>query len=96
MATPHLWIVTANFTEDGAVAYRRADGTWSRVFTEAGVVDSEANAKQHATTSAQREQREVSDPYVIEVAAVDGVIQPQSARERIRANGPTIRIRRPD
>lgn len=96
MATPKFWIVTANFTETGAVAYRRADGTWSRVFAEAGVLDSEANAKEHVATAAQREQREVSDPYVIDVAAEDGVIQPQSARERIRANGPTIRIRRPD
>lgn len=94
MAT--LFIVTANFTDDGAVAWRRADGTWSRAIAEAGLVDSEANAKALAATAAQREQREVSDPYVIEVAVDGGVIQPQSARERIRANGPTIRIRRPD
>jgi sulfite reductase (NADPH) hemoprotein beta-component len=96
VAGPLFWIVTANFTDDGAVAYRRANGTWSRALADAGLIDSETNAKEHAAASAQREQREVSDPYVIEVAVTDGVIHPQSARERIRANGPTIRIRRPD
>ena len=62
---PMFFIVTANFTDDGAVAWRRADGTWSRAIAEAGLVDSETNAKEHAATAAQREQREVSDPYVI-------------------------------
>jgi hypothetical protein len=38
----------------------------------------------------------ISDPYVIEVRAEGGAIDPLSARERIRASGPTVRIRRPD
>jgi sulfite reductase (NADPH) hemoprotein beta-component len=91
-----LWIVTANFTEDGAVAWRRSDGTWARAFADAGVVDSEANAKELATTATQREQREITDAYVVPVRALEGAVELQSARERIRANGPTIRIRRPD
>ena len=37
---PMFFIVTANFTDDGAVAWRRADGTWSRAIAEAGLVDS--------------------------------------------------------
>ena len=90
------WIVTANFTDDGAVAYRRADGTWSRSLADGGLIDSEATAKEHAASAAQREQREISDPYIIEVAVENGAYLPQSARERIRANGPTIRVRRPD
>lgn len=90
------WIVTANFTEDGAVAYRSLDGTWVRTITDAAPLESEADAKVHVATAAQREQREVTDPYAIEVTVADGVIQPQTARERIRANGPTIRVRRPD
>lgn len=90
------WIVTANLTEDGAVAWRRSDGTWSRAFADAGVIDSEANAKDLATTATQLEQREITDAYVIQVRAVDGAVELPSARERIRANGPTIRIRRPD
>ena len=96
MSTPTLWIVTGNFLEDGNVAWRRADGTWSRAIADAGVVDSEANAKAHVTAAIQREQRVICAPYVIEVKVEGGVILPQSARERIRATGPTIRIRRPD
>jgi len=96
MSTPTFWIVTGNFLDDGNVGWRRADGTWSRSIADAGLVDSEANAKAHAATAIQREQRVICDPYVIEVTVEGGVIQPQSARERIRASGPTIRIRRPD
>lgn len=90
------FIVTANFTEDGAVAWRRADGTWARAFTEAGPHAAEADAKALAATAAQREQRVVSDPYVVEVAFESGDLRPLSAREQIRATGPTIRVRRPD
>ncbi|HEY4180906.1 MAG TPA: DUF2849 domain-containing protein [Kofleriaceae bacterium] len=91
-----FWVVTANFTEDGAVAYRRSDGTWARALAEAGLLDSEAIAKELATTATQREQREISDAYPIQIDVENGVILAQSARERIRANGPTIRVRRPD
>lgn len=95
MATTRF-IVTASFTEDGAVAWRRADGSWTRAFTEAGPLEAEADAKALAAAAGQREQRLVSDPYVIEVAFESGDLRPLSARERIRATGPTIRVRRPD
>jgi hypothetical protein len=93
---PNAWVVTGKFTDDGANAWRRADGTWSRSLQEAGVIDDEATAKQLATGAAAREQREISDPYVIAVHAAGSTIDPLTARERIRADGPTIRIRRPD
>ncbi|HWU87274.1 MAG TPA: DUF2849 domain-containing protein [Kofleriaceae bacterium] len=95
MAIPTHWIVTANFTEDGAVAWRRADGSWSRRLADAGLLE-EAAAKATAAEAAQTEQREISDPYVIEVHADGTTIDPLTARERIRADGPTIRLRRPD
>lgn len=88
--------MTGKFTEDGANAWRRADGSWSRSLADAGVLSDEAAAKAHAAGAVANEQRLISDPYVIEVAVNDGVIDPLTARERIRANGPTIRIRRPD
>jgi uncharacterized protein DUF2849 len=95
MSTP-TWIVTANFLDDGAVAWRRADGTWSRKVAEAGPLPDEATARTYVASAIAREQREVCDPYPIEVELAGGVITPLSARERIRANGPTIRLRRPD
>jgi hypothetical protein len=88
--------VTAKFTEDGSNAWRRADGTWSRTLADAGLLPDEASAKVHVTNTVANEQRQISDPYVIEVASNDGTIEALSARERIRATGPTVRIRRPD
>jgi hypothetical protein len=96
MPAPTHWIVTGQFTEDGSVAWHRADGTWSRAIAEAGLFEDEASAKQVATTAIATSQRLVSDPYPIEVHASGGTIDPLTARQRIRANGPTIRLRRPD
>jgi len=90
------WVVTGSFTEDGANAWRRADGTWSRRLAEAELLKDEPTGKSLAAAANASEQREISDPYVIEVYAADGTIDPLTARERIRANGPTVPMRRPD
>ena len=90
------WIVTGNFTDDGAVAWRRADGTWSRRIADAGLVGDEATAKTHAAGAIANEQREICDPYGIEVQINGDTIDPLTARQRIRANGPTVPLRRPD
>jgi hypothetical protein len=97
MAKPEVrWIVTANFTADGAVAYRKTDGTWSRELKDAGVFDAEADAQPFVAEAAKKEQRLVSDPYGIDVGlGPDGIVA-LTARERIRATGPTIPIRRGD
>jgi hypothetical protein len=96
MPAANRWVVTARFTDDGANTWRRADGTWSRQLADAGLYPDEAAAKAQAADTAAKEQREITDPYVIEVHAVDGTIDPLTARERIRASGPTVRVRRPD
>src|SRR5688572_17462494 len=90
------WVVTGKFTETGANAWRRADGTWSGDLQEAGLVSDEASAKTQVAAATANEQRHISDPYIIEVHAGSGTIDPMTARERIRATGPTIRVRRPD
>ncbi|MDB4961976.1 MAG: nitrite reductase [Myxococcales bacterium] len=96
MPAANHWIVTGNFTDDGAVAWRRADGTWSRAIAEAGLLADEASAKAIAARAVAAEQREICDPYGIEVFAEGTTIDPLTARQRIRANGPTTPIRRPD
>lgn len=93
---PNFWIVTGNFTADGSVAWRRADGTWSRRIADAGLLADEASAKALAASALANEQREISDPYCIEVYADGTTIDPLTARQRIRANGPTTPLRRPD
>jgi hypothetical protein len=90
------WVVTGKFTADGANAWRRLDGTWARSLAEAGLLSDEATAKSLTAAAIASEQREISDPYVIEVYAEGGTIDPLTARERIRANGPTVPVRRPD
>jgi len=74
--------------------YRRADGSWSRDLQVAEVVGDEPSAKAHAAAALAKEQRNITDPYVIEVFSQDGKIDPLSARERIRATGPTVHTRR--
>lgn len=96
MPTANRWVVTGKFTDDAGNAWRRADGTWSRQLADAGLYTDEAAAKAQTIETAAKEQREISDPYVIEVHAANGTIDPLTARERIRATGPTIRVRRPD
>jgi len=90
------WIVTANFTADGSVAYRRADGTWSSRFSDAEAFLSEAETTEIVKRAAQLEQRLVSDPYAIDVGFGPNGIFPNTARERIRAEGPTVPVRRQD
>jgi len=88
--------VTANFTADGSVAYRRADGTWSSRFSDAEAFLSEAETTEIVKRAAQLEQRLVSDPYAIDVGFGPNGIFPNTARERIRAEGPTVPVRRQD
>jgi hypothetical protein len=90
------WVVTGNFTADGAVAWRRADGTWSRQIADAGLLSDEESGKVFAASALANEQREICEPYVIAVHASGGAIDPLTARQRIRANGPTVPLRRPD
>jgi Protein of unknown function (DUF2849) len=95
MAKPDVrWIVTANFTADGAVAYRKSDGSWSRSLRDAGTFETEADALPWVGAAAKTEQRLVADPYAIDVGQGPDGIFALTARERIRAAGPTIPIRR--
>jgi hypothetical protein len=96
MPAANRWVVTGKFTDDGANAWRRTDGTWSRTLQESALHDSEATAKAIVPDVVAKEQRHISDPYVIEVSSDGKTIEALSARERIRANGPTIPMRRPD
>lgn len=97
MPAPTHWIVTGKFTDDASNTYRRADGTWTRDLQQAGLLADEASAKAIVAAALANEQRQITDPYAIQVAQDGaGTLDPLTARERIRATGPTVRIRRPD
>jgi hypothetical protein len=88
-------VVTARFLADGAPAYLTQAGTWTRSLQEANVLPL-ATGTEYASARAQTDQATVADPYVFKVEVRNAVIDALSTRERIRANGPSIRMRRPD
>jgi hypothetical protein len=96
MPKPALkWIVTANFTADGAVAYFKSDQSFGRQLEEAAIFETKEQAEAARQIAAGAE-RLVSDPYLTEVAPGSQGLDALTARERIRSQGPTVRVRRPD
>jgi hypothetical protein len=89
------FVISAGRTDSGAPTYLCENGEWSPDLQQAfAMVD--AAERDERLARALKQERLVSDPYFFEVAIENGVIDPLTARERIRANGPTTRIRRPD
>jgi hypothetical protein len=90
---PLNWIVTANFTADGSVAYLAADQTFSRNVADVVVFAIKDDAEAARKLALGREAI-VSDPYLTEVSDADGDagerLDVRSTRERIRAKGPTV------
>lgn len=89
--TPLKWIVTGNLTADGAVAYLKADASWSRKLEEVQVFEAK-DVAEAACKQAARQEAVVSDPYITEVADIGGKLDVLSARERIRSQGPSVRF----
>lgn len=89
------FVVTANNTDDGAAMYLRADGTWGSRLVEAWTTRSEAE-RDEAITRARTQERHVCDPYSFKVVIDTRGPRATNTRERIRGNGPTTPLRRPD
>lgn len=89
------FVITANATDDGASLYLRPDRTWSRQLSEALATDDEAT-RDELLALAARQQRLVCDPYAFKVELDGDTPVATTARERIRAEGPTTPLRRPD
>lgn len=90
------YVVTASVTETGAPTYLKADGSWSPRIQDAAYTESEAQAAGLVEEANVHQQRHVSDPYSFMVLIENGKVDPMSARENIRAFGPSVRVRRPD
>jgi len=86
---PPRWIVSANFTTDGSVAYVSATRSFSRQLSDAVVFGTKDEAET-ALAEAQRAEAVVCDPYLVEVAESGTGLDVLSARERIRSQGPTV------
>jgi hypothetical protein len=85
-----LQSVTANRLADGAVVFRRADGSWDLRVEEAAVEAGE-EAANRLLAAAERDAAAaiVVGPYLIAVESTDGHPAPTGYRERIRAYGPS-------
>jgi len=89
------YVLSAQLLETGAPAYLTAAGVWSPHLQDALPVLTDEERDALLAQAAQQE-RLVCDPYFFDVRIEQGTIDPLSARERIRAFGPTTRVRRPD
>ncbi len=87
--------MTANLLGSGAPAYRRKDGTWSTDLQDAHPAETETE-RDTMLADAMREEATVADPYFFAVRLEGRTIDPLTAREEIRAKGPTVPYRRPD
>lgn len=87
-----LKAVTANRLREGDVVYLTDTGRWSAHLNESRVSDDPAILEAlMAQAEADVAARLVIGPYLMEVAEIDGILQPLSTREIIRAAGPTVR-----
>ena len=84
-------VLTANRLAPGEVVYWHSAAGWQPELQRAEVFD-DAGADLALAAAAEWVQRcEVVAPYVFPVRVENGRIKPVSAREIIRANGPSIR-----
>jgi hypothetical protein len=85
-------VVTANRVGDGAVVYRRADGSWTTRLDAAAVATNAAGA-QELMSGAVADDLGAVGPYVAPVKLLPGGhVQPGNLRELIRLGGPTIEL----
>ena len=79
--------LTANRLADGEVVFL-SEGRWVERFAEADQFDDE-DAALAAEAHAKTQITLLVEPYLIEIAPVEGGVAPISYRERVRALGPT-------
>lgn len=87
-----LKAVTANRLREGDVVYLTESGLWTAWLNQAATSnDSSAQDEMLKRAEADVAARKIVAPYLVEVTEVDGILQPLSTRETIRAAGPTVR-----
>ena len=85
-------IFNANDILSGRVVYLTKDGGWSERITDAVTFETpEDEARLKLVAEAAFEARKVVDVIPIEVSVENGAIRPLVYRERVRAQGPSVR-----
>ena len=86
-----MQILTANRLDDGRVVFLTDDGSWSPRLNEARIArDEGTEAELEAIGQAAEHDCRVVGCYLVPVAERNGRIEATSARERIRAQGPSV------
>ncbi len=84
-------VITASRLRDGAIVWLTAAETWSARFADAGRREGEGVASGLAVAKAAERAQLVIGGYAVAVQETPGGLVPESARERIRATGPSVR-----
>ena len=89
-----LKIVTANRLREGDVVYLTDRGTWSTHLNESRASRDPAVIETMLAAAAEDvATQKVVSVYAMDVAEIDGILQPLSTREIIRAAGPSASVR---
>ena len=88
-------VVTGNLTSDGSVVYLDANRAWVPTLSQARAFDEKDSAEAELSSVAAQESI-ITDPYIFPAVHSGNGVEPASAREILRAKGPSTRIRRPD
>ncbi len=89
-----LFTITANRTDDGAVAYVDRVGAGFTTRLEEAFRSSDEDRCGSVLAWARSQEQEVCDPYLLQVQDGPDGLSPLSARERIRAEGPEVTLAR--
>jgi hypothetical protein len=80
-------VVTSNRLTDGIVVYLAPDGSWVEDIARARIASTDNETKALEDVAAKDvKARKVVAVYPMEVALVDGAVDPLSVREKIRAS----------
>ena len=84
-------VLTANRLSDGRVVFLTAAGDWSQNFGDAQIATDDESATEMQRTGQQAESAcLVVDSYLVSLQEGKNGLQPNSVRERIRADGPSV------
>lgn len=86
-------VMTANRLRDGEVVFLTRAGVWADAIDDAVLAqEPQAVAALEARAKADEKATLVTGAYLFEATRVDGKIRADHIRERIRAQGPTVRM----
>lgn len=89
------FVITGSLTREGSVAYLAEDGSWADGLAAAATFADEESADARLA-EVRKAESVVTEPYTFAARRTGDGIEPTSAREQLRAAGPSTRLRRPD